>query len=131
MSRYVFTAIFEPEEGMYNVYFPDLPSCYTCGETLAEALRMAEDVLGGYLSRAEERGEDIPQPREIAQTEIPENAKTSMILADTEEYRRVHSSRAVKKTLTIPSWLNEAAEQQCVNFSQVLQEALKQRLGMV
>ena len=129
MSRYVYLAILEPEDGLYNVSFPDLPDCYTCGDDLADALHMAEDVLGGYLSRLEEKGESAPSPG-TNEVIVPSGATTSLILADTEEYRRLHSNRAVKKTLTIPSWLNEAAEARCINFSQVLQEALRSTLGI-
>lgn len=129
MSKYVFPAIFEPEDGLYNVSFPDLPGSYTCGDDLADAMHMAEDALGGYLSRAEEKGETIPAPSSMDAVERPQAGLVTLILADTEAYRRVHSSRAVKKTLTIPEWLNTAAEERSVNFSQVLQEALKQQLG--
>lgn len=129
MSKYVFPAVFEPEDGLYNVSFPDLPSCYTCGDSIADALHMAEDALGGYLSRAEERGAEIPSGSGISAVPRPSSGFVSLVLADTDSYRRVHSSRAVKKTLTIPEWLNTAAEERSVNFSQVLQEALKERLG--
>lgn len=129
MSKYVFPAIFEPEDGLYNVSFPDLPGCYTCGDDLADAMHMAEDALGGYLSRAEEKGEEIPAASSMDAVERPQSGFVTLILTDTDAYRRVHSSRAVKKTLTIPEWLNTAAEERSVNFSQVLQEALKQQLG--
>ena len=129
MSKYVFPAIFEPEDGLYNVSFPDLPACYTCGDNLADALHMAEDALSGYLARAEEKGEAIPAPSDMDAVERPAVGFVSLILADPDAYRRAHSNRAIKKTLTIPEWLNTAAEQRSVNFSQVLQEALKQQLG--
>lgn len=128
MAQYVFPAIFEPEDGMYNVSFPDLPSCYTCGDNLTDAMRMADDALCGWLSRAEEMGEAIPTASDVSALPRPSDAIATLILADTDAYRRTHSNRAVKKTLSIPSWLNEAAEAQGVNFSQVLQDALKQRL---
>lgn len=128
MALYVYPAIFVPEDGMYNVSFPDLPSCYTCGNDLTDAMHMAADALGGWLSRAEETGETIPPASDVDVMPRTANSVATLVLADTAEYRRRHSSRAVKKTLTIPSWLNEAAEAQGVNFSQALQDALKQRL---
>lgn len=128
--KYVYPVIFEPENGMYNVSFPDLPSCYTCGDDLTDAMFMAEDALGGWLSRAEELGESIPAASAMADVPVPEGASVSLILADTEAYRRAHSEKAVKKTLSIPSWLNEAAEARSVNFSQVLQKALRSELGL-
>ncbi len=126
--KYVYPAIFTPEDGLYNVDFPDLPGCYTCGDDLADALYMAADVLGGFLSLAEELGDFIPAASESI--EIPEGSTFSMVLADTEQYRRLHSEKAVRKTLTIPSWLNEAAEARSINFSQVLQEALRAKLSL-
>ena len=126
--KYVYPVLLEPEDGLYNVSFPDLPGCYTCGDDLADALFMAEDVLGGWLSRAEEKGEAIPSAS--ASVPVPEGCTVSLILSDTEAYRRLHSEKAVKKTLSIPSWLNEAAEARSINFSQVLQEGLKARLGI-
>lgn len=128
MAKYVYPAVFEVEEGMYNVSFPDLPNCYTCGDNLADAMYMAGDALGGWLSRAEEKGEAIPGASDLTSVEA-EGATVSLVLADTEAYRRTHSSKAVKKTLSIPSWLNEAAELRGVNFSKVLQDALCEQLG--
>lgn len=129
MSKFVFPAVFSPEDGMYNVSFPDLPACYTCGDNVADALYMAEDALGGYLSRAEEQGTKIPACSDIPNVACPSDSFVSLVLVDTDAYRRLHSSRSVKKTLTIPEWLNTAAEERSINFSQVLQEALKERLG--
>ena len=129
MAKYVYTAILESEDGLYNVSFPDLPGCYTCGDDLSDALRMAEDALGGWLSRAEEKGAEIPIASAFVSVQCPDGAIRTLIPADTDAYRRIHSNRAVKKTLTIPSWLNEAAEKHGVNFSQALQEALKRQLG--
>lgn len=126
--KYVYPAVFTPEDGLYNVTFPDLPDCFTCGDDLADALYMAADVLGGYLSLCEELGDPILPASDSA--EAPEGSTVSLILADTEQYRRLHSDRAVRKTLTIPSWLNEAAEARSVNFSQVLQEALREKLSL-
>ena len=130
MTRYVFPAVFEPEDGLYNVSFPDIPSCYTCGDNLADAVYMAEDALAGWISRAESKGESIPKPSALNEISCPEGATASLILADVAAWRRKNSERAVKKTLTIPAWLNEAAESRAVNFSQILQEALKQHLGL-
>lgn len=129
MAKYVYPAVFEPEDGLYNVSFPDLPECYTCGDNLADAMHMAEDALGGWLSRAEEKASQIPAASELHAVSGAEGAIVTLILADTDAYRRAHSTRAVKKTLTIPAWLNEAAEAHSVNFSKVLQDALCEQLG--
>ncbi|MBP3410467.1 MAG: type II toxin-antitoxin system HicB family antitoxin [Clostridia bacterium] len=129
MALHVFPAVFEPEGELYNVSFPDIPNCYTCGNDLADAMHMAEDALCGWLSRAEEKKAEIPSASEIGALQLPSGCFASLILADTDAYRRAHSSKAVKKTLTIPSWLNDAAEARGVNFSQILQDALRQNLG--
>ncbi len=128
--KYVYPAVFEPEDGLYNVTFPDLPNCYTCGDDLADAMYMAEDALGGWLSRAEENGADIPDASTNKSIALAPDAIVTLILADTEAYRRNHSEKAVKKTLTIPQWLNNAAEKRNINFSQVLQDALRRQLGL-
>lgn len=128
MAKYVYPAIFEPEDGLYNVSFPDLPDCYTCGDDLTNALFMAEDALSGYLARAEEMRREIPKASAPGMISAPESCTVTLVLADTEAFRRRTSTKAVKKTLTIPSWLNEKAEAQHVNFSQVLQQALISQL---
>lgn len=128
--KYVYPAVFEPEDGLYNVTFPDLPACYTCGDDLTDALFMAEDALGGWLSRAEENGAAIPAASTLSAIPHGPEAVVSLVLADTEAYRRAHSEKAVKKTLTIPQWLNTAAENRNINFSQTLQDALRSQLGV-
>lgn len=131
MSKYVYPAIFEPEDGMYNISFPDIPDCYTCGDDLTDAVHMAEDALSGYLARAEEMKREIPRASSASDIQANNGCIISLVLADTEEFRRRTSTKAVKKTLTIPAWMNEAAEAQSINFSAVLQEALRQKLGLV
>ena len=125
--KYVYPAIFAPaEEGGYDVYVPDLPYVRTCGDDLAEAIEMAEDAIAMWLWDAENNGEEIPPPSKVLQHESPQFV--SFIKVDTEEYRRMHDSRAVKKTLTIPAWMNSQAEKANAPFSQILQEGLKNYL---
>ena len=124
--KYVYPAIFTPLEEGYDVYIPDLPHCRTCGDTLAEAIEMAEDASAMWLWDAENKSEAIPTASETLPHESPQFV--SMVVADTEAYRRQIDSRAVKKTLTIPAWLNYQAEAAHVNFSSLLQEALKSHL---
>lgn len=127
--RYVYPAIFTPvENGQFDVSVPDLPGCRTCGDDLADAIYMAEDAVSMWLWAAESNNVPIPSPTKIHPVESPQFV--NYVFADTDEYRRKHDSRAVKKTLSIPSWLNAQAEQAGINFSQVLQEGLKQRLGV-
>ena len=127
--KYAYPAIFTPiEDGMFDVKVPDLPGCRTFGTNLADAVFMAEDAASMWLWDAENKKEPIPAATEVPQVESPQFV--SIVAADTDEYRRRNDSRAVKKTRTLPSWLNARAEQAGVNFSQVLQEALKERLGV-
>lgn len=130
MAKYVYPAIFTKEENGYSVNFPDINNCYTSGETLPEAVEMAEDVLCLMLYRAEERGEAIPEASNAKAFVVQDNEVVSLVACDTLEYRKLHDARAVKKTLTIPAWLNTLAEKNDVNFSAVLQSALKDVLNI-
>ena len=127
----VYAAIFEEcEEGGYSVSFPDLPGCFTEGDDLAEAIAMAQEAACGWLCGEVESGKPLPKatPRE----ELPEvdDGFVNMLLLDLDEYRQKHGMKAVKKTLTIPEWLNTRAMEKGISFSKVLQEALKQELGI-
>ncbi len=127
--RYAYPAIFTPEEdGGFSVNFPDLEGCYTCGDDMPDALMMAEDVLALVLYGYEADGKVIPEPSLISDLDLSAGEFANYIPCDTMEYRKRFNNKAVKKTLTIPEWLNEAAQENNVNFSLVLQEALKEKL---
>ena len=128
MAKYVYPAIFKKEGDLYSVSFPDLESCYTQGESVEDALDMARDVLCLTLYGLEERGEKIPAPSDISDISETPGAFTTLVPCDTLEYRKFYDNRAVKKTLTIPAWLNTASEREGINFSAVLQRALKAEL---
>ncbi|MDN5375540.1 MAG: hypothetical protein PWQ39_580 [Thermacetogenium sp.] len=136
MPKYVYPAIFDPNEhGGYTVTFPDLPGCVTEGDTLDEALKMAAEAMALHLYGMEEDGDEIPVPSNPVEVKLPEDASpgafVTLIQARTEPIRDETQNRAIKKTLTIPKWLNDAAEKEGINFSQVLQYALKEQLGFV
>ena len=129
--KYVYPAIFTKEEGgAYSVLFSDLEGCYTCGDTLEDAIEMAEDVLAFTLYRCERDGRPIPAPSDRDAISCGDREFVNHIVCDTLEYRKRNNSRAVKKTLSIPQWLNEEAMARGVNFSQVLQDGLKAQLGL-
>ena len=129
--KYVYPAIFTAEENnAYSVYFPDLEGCYTCGDNLEDALYMAEDVLAFTLYDYEKGAQKVPDASELQAIETNDNEFVNYITCDTFEYRKRHNNRAVKKTLTIPEWLNEEAIAKGINFSQVLQDGLKKQLGI-
>lgn len=137
-----YPACFFKEENGYSVIFPDLNHLATCGETLDEALAMAVDCLAGYLYWLDEDGEPAPAPSLIDQVSLAEIAEeldlgapigdsfVNIITVDVAEYAKTHFKKSVKKTLTIPAWLNAAALEHNINFSQVLQDALKARLHL-
>ncbi|MCQ2532672.1 MAG: type II toxin-antitoxin system HicB family antitoxin [Saccharofermentans sp.] len=129
-STYTYPAIFkEQSEGGYHIYFPDIEGCFTCGDDIEDGILMAKDVLAfSIFENYEELNKELPIPTSIHQLNINKDEFVTYIVCDTMEYRCKFSKKAVKKTLTIPEWLNEAAMEQKINFSQVLQEALKARL---
>ncbi|MCQ2528798.1 MAG: type II toxin-antitoxin system HicB family antitoxin [Saccharofermentans sp.] len=131
-STYTYPAIFQKQdEGGYHIYFPDIEGCFTCGDDIEDGLFMARDVLAFTIfEKYEELDITLPVPTPIKQVEIGKDECVYYIVCNIMEYRRKFSKKAVKKTLTIPEWLNEAALEQKINFSQVLQEALKDRLNL-
>lgn len=131
MAKYAYPAVFTPESGGgYSVYFPDIEGCYTQGDDMADAIFMAEDALELMLYEYEESGEKIPNPSSPKDIELNDGEIVSYVSADTLKYRKVFNDKAVKKTLSIPEWMNEAAIKENINFSQVLQDALRQRLNL-
>lgn len=128
MAKYIYPAIFARDGNLYSVSFPDLSGCYTQGESLQEAHEMAADILCLTLYNLEEEGSAIPAPSEIQSVQVSDDEFTSLIFCDTIEYRKFYDNRAVKKTLTIPAWLNTLSEREGINFSAILQNALKAEL---
>jgi antitoxin HicB len=125
MKRLFYPAVFQKEkDGRYFVFFPDIDGCNTQGTNINDAYEMAFDALGLTLSYLEDNKLPIPEPSQSEDIEIEENQVMVIIQFDMLEYLKKHESKAVKKTLSIPSWLNETAMKQNINFSQVLQEAL-------
>lgn len=116
-----YPAIIHSEDDRYWVEFPDLEGCFSDGDSLAEAVSNAEDALGTYLCSLIERNIALPDASDIMSL-APEDGFVSVVAC--EPLRYVKSTKSVKKTLTIPEWLNEAAESRHINFSSVLQQAL-------
>lgn len=130
MAKYVYPAVFTEEDCGYSINFPDIENCFTSAENLGEGLKMANDVLCLMLYEMEEAGDPIPAASSIRDIPVGENEFVNFIACDTIEYRKFFHNKAVKKTLSIPSWLNEMAERADINFSATLQAALKQQLGI-
>ncbi len=130
MNKLFYPAVFhKAEEGGFWVSFPDFPECFTEGEDMTQAYEMAVEAMGLALVNRKEDRVEIPQPTEVDKISVDDGVLV-IIEFDMLEYQRKHNSRAVKKTLSIPEWLNEEATALGVNFSQVLQEALMAKLGV-
>ena len=126
--RYIYPAILyhDGDDGAISVKIPDLPGCLTFGKDTAEALIMAKDAIEMWLWDAENKGEPIPPAS--ASLELGTGETFTLVIADTDEYRRAIDTRSVKKTLTIPAWLNYQAEKANAPFSNILQQGLKDYL---
>lgn len=125
--KYTYPVIFEKDEDKIGASVPDLPGCFSFGNDLSDAIEMIQDAMAMYLADCEDRNQKIPAPSDIKV--IQTEGTVSYVLADTKKWREQFDNRAVKKTLSIPSWLNKKAEKAGVNFSQILQEALIEKLG--
>ena len=129
MKKLFYPAVFhKAEEGGFWVSFPDIPECLTEGDDIQQAYEMAVDALGLALTSRMESGEEIPISSGITGAGA-EDGVLVLVEFDLEAYNRKYNSRSVKKTLSIPEWLNEAAMKQNINFSQVLQEALMKKVN--
>lgn len=128
--NYIYPAIFYPEEdGCYSVIFPDLSDLATYGDNLADAFVMAQEACGQYLFTSLRDGEPLPAPSPMDMvTKDTENAFVNMICVNLDAYARAYDDKAVKKTLSIPAWLNTACENLGINYSKVLKEALIAKL---
>ena len=125
MKKIYYPAVFHPEEIGYSVTVPDIPGCFTQGDTLQEAVEMASDAIGLCLEGGETFKASLPNDIRCESGEF-----VALIEFDQIAYFKKHDTKAVKKTLTIPSWLNSLAEEQHINFSSLLQAALKERLNV-
>jgi len=128
----VFTASLYPlEDGTgFQACVPDVPGCVTTGRDLQDTLDNIRDALGGCLCALEDVNEPLPAPRMPQDFPSEPDATRILIDVDTLQYRIHTDTRAVRKNVSLPSWMNAMADRQGINCSQVLQEALRQRLGM-
>lgn len=128
--RLVYPAIFYKEDVGYSVEVPDLKGCITQGDTLEEAIQMAQDAALGWLLTSVENNESIPKASDIKDIQLEGNDSfVSLLLLDLGSYSQKYGNRkSVKKTLTLPVWLNETAEKYNINFSKTLQDALLEKI---
>lgn len=130
MKKLVYPAIlypFEVGEG-YTVEVPDLPGCISQGDSLADAIEMAIDAASGWILDELEDGNELIKASTIEKIVPDEGGFVQYLILDMDTYTEKHGNKAVRKNLTIPSWLNTLAEKQNINFSEVLKDALADKL---
>ena len=129
-DRYIYLAVFSYEPGEeISVMFPDLDVA-TSGVDDDDALLSARELLGITLFGLEEDGEDIPAPSRLNAVQLSENERAVLVDVYMPSIRQARVNRSVNRTVTLPAWLNAAALEHNMNFSQVLQDALKQQRGL-
>lgn len=127
---YSYPAFFYYDDDGISIEFPDLPGCLPCAHTTEEAFKNAKEALGLHLYGMEQDGDEIPKPTPVSGLRPEPNAVVTMVEVFMPAVRDKINNRYIKKTLTIPAWLNRAAEEAGVNFSQLLQESLKNYLNI-
>ena len=128
MKKYFYPVIFEPEEVGVSVYVPDIPGCFTQGDSLEEALDNVQEVIGLMLE--DKSPEEYPEPSKPNKVKLDDGQFVMLVAFDKLAYDRKYNAKAVKKTLSIPAWLNNMALERNVNFSNLLQRALMSELGL-
>ncbi len=123
----VYPVVLTPAERGYVVYVPDL-QINSEGSDIAEAIEMARDSIGLWGITEQDSDRKIPEPSSATDIDHDTNEIVTLVDIDFDSYRRANDMRTIRKNVTVPSWLNDLAEKANVNFSQVLQDGLKQRL---
>ena len=134
----IYPACFFKEKKGYSVVFPDLNWLATSGSSEKDAMNKAVDCLAGYLYIQKLDGEKVRPASKVSSISLEKigreldadstNGFVCMVSVDVEEYARTHFEKSVRKTLTIPAWLDKAAQEKNINFSQTLQEALLKKV---
>ncbi len=114
----------------YNIRFKDFENIITYGESIDEAYNMAEDALKLEIFDLYNDKLEIPKSTDITNIKVKNDETLILVKVNMKNILKEYDNKAVKKTLTIPSWLNKLAEENKINFSQVLQDALKKEVGL-
>lgn len=122
-----YPAIFTCEKDQYWVEFLDLDGCFSDGKNLAEAMENAKEAMGLFLEDLNEYPNCTTNIKDIP---LQDNQIISFITVNLTEHRKKYENKSVKKTLSIPAWLNTMAEKENINFSQVLQKSLMEILNV-
>jgi predicted RNase H-like HicB family nuclease len=129
-DTYVYPAIFSYASDGISVEFPDLPGCLPIGYTTQEAVASARSCLALHICGMERDGEPLPRPSDVRDVHCGANDVLMLIEAFMPPIRERTNNRVVKKTLTIPAWLNAKAEHAGVNFSAILRNGLEKHLNI-
>ena len=126
----IYAAVFEPRNGKVYTRVPDMPGCVTSGTDMKDAYEMTLDAANLWMtSWNEDQKQDVPQATPIEQVECPEGALVMLIPIDTDEYMRQIETRAVRRTVSIPAWMDQMAQKQGISLSKVLQDALRKQFA--
>ena len=117
----------DEESDAYAVIVPDLPGCATGGDTLADAILMGVDAASGWVLTELEAGRPVPPSSDVDAIRPEQGGFVNLLALDMDAYTEKYGEKAVRKNLTIPAWLNTFAENNGINFSEVLQDALTVR----
>lgn len=128
--KYVYPAILTQEDDGIIVSFPDVEGARTDGATMEEALENADDVLNLMLLTMEEKHMNIKPPTPIASLDVPKGSTVALVRADTLAYSKKVDTRAVRKSVSIPAWMDSLAREHNLNFSNVLQNAICRELNI-
>lgn len=129
-TKIYYPAVFQKEDVGYSVWVPDIRGCVSQGDNFEEAANYITEAIGLCLEFALEHGEKPPAPSAPETIKIEDGQFVSVVMFDPIEYQKKYSTKAIKKTLTIPAWLNTMSEKEHINFSAVLQEALMEKLNL-
>ncbi len=125
MTEYVYPAVFHPnDDGSYTILYPDLPGCISEGKSMGNALYMAQSALTQWLGYLTDKNEPIPAPSGLQDVETETGEFANLIRAD------VKDNRAVRRTVSIPKWMDDKVSESGLSLSRVLQDALKERLNV-
>lgn len=131
VDRYFYPAVFTYEQDKeIAVDFPDLKAA-TSGMNDEDALLSARDLLGLVLYGLEDDKLPIPKATPLSDIPLKKNERAVLIDVYMPSVRMANQNRAVNRTVTLPAWLNAAALEKNINFSQILQEALKKQLNII
>lgn len=129
-NRYIYPAIIKQVGESYDVRFPDIDNCFTFGENLEDALDSAKDVLELCLYDMEQDNVAIPEASGIHDLKLEKDESIAWINVWMVPVRDKMENRAIKKTVTIPKWINDIGVENNLNFSQLLQAAIKEKMGI-